>query len=73
MHEYFDCSARAARLSPAKEGFMMNTDSGSDEVFLDDIFIYLRWFVSHLHSLMLYNKVCRVSLLSFFKISSAFS
>lgn len=61
MHEYFDCSARASRLAPSKEGFLMNNDSGADEVFLDDIYIYLRWYVSHLHSLMLYNKICRVS------------
>ncbi|KAK6176827.1 hypothetical protein SNE40_015054 [Patella caerulea] len=48
--EYNDCRERAQRLSVAREAYLAGKDFGLPAVQTDDMLIYLRWLVCHLHS-----------------------
>ncbi|XP_045150537.1 putative uncharacterized protein C6orf183 [Echinops telfairi] len=51
MREYNDTIHRAERLSVARENFLMGKSNPSNLVTQEDLTIYTRWFVCHLHSL----------------------
>ena len=61
MSEYNDCIARAQRLGVAREAHLAKSKTAAQAVQLDDLLIYLRFLVCHLHSvkrLHQYMKVC---------------
>ncbi|XP_027959932.1 putative uncharacterized protein C6orf183 [Eumetopias jubatus] len=51
MQEYNDAVQRAERLSVAREHFLMGKNNPSNLVTQEDLTIYTKWFVCHLHSL----------------------
>ncbi|XP_032264158.1 uncharacterized protein LOC116634725 [Phoca vitulina] len=51
MQEYNDAVQRAERLSVARENFLMGKNNPSNLVTQEDLTIYTKWFVCHLHSL----------------------
>ncbi|XP_034526659.1 putative uncharacterized protein C6orf183 [Ailuropoda melanoleuca] len=51
MEEYNDALQRAERLSVARENFLMGKNNPSNLVTQEDLTIYTKWFVCHLHSL----------------------
>ncbi|XP_059257148.1 uncharacterized protein LOC132018346 [Mustela nigripes] len=51
MQEYNDAVQRAERLSVARENFLMGKSNPSNLVTQEDLTIYTKWFVCHLHSL----------------------
>lgn len=59
--EYNDCVQRAQRLGLAREAMLCNNESGQSVVKQDDLLIYLRWLVCHLHSLKRVNQYLKVS------------
>ncbi|XP_064604712.1 uncharacterized protein LOC135469969 isoform X2 [Liolophura sinensis] len=60
MAEYRDCIERAQRLAVVKEGYLSHTDQGIQAVKEEDLLIYLRWLVCHLHSVKMFNQYLRV-------------
>lgn len=61
MQEYNDALQRAERLSVARENFLMGKNNPSNLVTQEDLTIYTKWFVCHLHSLRTihhYLQVC---------------
>nr|XP_040139111.1 uncharacterized protein LOC101969599 isoform X5 [Ictidomys tridecemlineatus] len=50
MQEYSDAVQRAERLSIARENFLMGKKNPPNLVMLEDVTIYTRWLVCHLHS-----------------------
>ncbi|KAL8592205.1 hypothetical protein ACOMHN_030880 [Nucella lapillus] len=61
MNEYHDCLQRAYRLSSVKENFMAGKeDANLSAVTMDDLLIYLRWLVCHLHAMKRFNQYLRV-------------
>nr|XP_019590619.1 PREDICTED: transmembrane protein FLJ37396 isoform X2 [Rhinolophus sinicus] len=51
MQEYSDALQRAERLSVAQENFLMGKNNPPNLVTQEDLTIYTKWFVCHLHSL----------------------
>ncbi|XP_051020197.1 uncharacterized protein LOC127205081 [Acomys russatus] len=51
MQEFNDAVQRAERLSVARENFLMGKNNPANLMTPDDLAIYTRWFVCHLHSL----------------------
>ncbi|XP_074751165.1 LOW QUALITY PROTEIN: uncharacterized protein LOC141954983 [Athene noctua] len=51
MEEYNDAVQRAARLSAARESFLTGKENPVNVVTQEDLMIYTRWLVCHLHSL----------------------
>ncbi|XP_058163219.1 uncharacterized protein [Dasypus novemcinctus] len=51
MQEYNDAVQRAERLSVARENFLMGKNIPPNLVTLEDVTIYTKWLVCHLHSL----------------------
>ncbi|XP_054675028.1 uncharacterized protein LOC129203961 isoform X2 [Grus americana] len=51
MEEYNDAVQRAARLSVARESFLTGKKNPVNVVTQEDLMIYTRWLVCHLHSL----------------------
>ncbi|KAM6272110.1 uncharacterized protein C6orf183 [Spheniscus humboldti] len=51
MEEYNDAVQRAARLSAARESFLTGKKNPVNVVTQEDLMIYTRWLVCHLHSL----------------------
>ncbi|XP_027459009.1 putative uncharacterized protein C6orf183 [Zalophus californianus] len=51
MQEYNDAVQRAERLPVAREHFLMGKNNPSNLVTQEDLTIYTKWFVCHLHSL----------------------
>ncbi|KAM6181754.1 uncharacterized protein O8D03_000195 [Erethizon dorsatum] len=51
MQEYSDAVQRAERLSVARENFLMGKNNPPDLVTQEDLTIYTKWLVCHLHSL----------------------
>ncbi|XP_072594559.1 uncharacterized protein [Vulpes vulpes] len=51
MEEYNDALQRAERLSVARENFLTGKNNPSNLVTQEDLTIYTKWFVCHLHSL----------------------
>jgi len=51
MEQYNDAVQRAARLSAARESFPTGKKNPVNVVILEDLMIYTRWLVCHLHSL----------------------
>ncbi|KAG8522118.1 hypothetical protein J0S82_000268, partial [Galemys pyrenaicus] len=51
MQEYNDALQRAERLSVARENFLMGKNSPPNLVTQEDLTIYTKWLVCHLHSL----------------------
>ncbi len=62
MKEYNDCQERAQRLSIARESYLSKSTAAINAVNMEDVLIYLRWFVCHLHA----SKKCS----QFLKVSS---
>lgn len=60
VNEYNDCVDRAQRLSEAKESMMCGGDGGVMAVRMEDMLIYLRWLVCHLHSLRMAHQYIRI-------------
>ncbi|KAK2144748.1 hypothetical protein LSH36_734g02004 [Paralvinella palmiformis] len=60
MFEYNDCLQRAQRLSAARESFMYKDNNALLILNKDDVLIYLRWLVCHLHSVKRFNQFMRV-------------
>lgn len=61
MQEYNDALQRAERLSVARENFLMGKNNPSNLVTQEDLTIYTKWLVCHLHSLRTihhYLQVC---------------
>lgn len=58
--EYNDCVDRAQRLSDAKESMLCGGDGGIMSVKLEDMLIFLRWLVCHLHSLRMVHQYLRI-------------
>lgn len=61
VNEYNDCVDRAQRLSEAKESMLCGGDGGVMCVKMEDMLIFLRWLVCHLHSLRTVHHYLRVS------------
>ncbi|XP_058590881.1 uncharacterized protein LOC131514658 isoform X3 [Neofelis nebulosa] len=51
MQEYNDALQRAERLSVARENFLLGKNNPSNLVTQEDLTIYTKWIVCHLHSL----------------------
>lgn len=51
MREYSDALQRAERLSVAQENFLMGKNNPPNLVTQEDLTIYTKWLVCHLHSL----------------------
>ncbi|XP_027630930.1 uncharacterized protein CCDC162P [Tupaia chinensis] len=51
MQEYNDAVQRAERLSVARENFLMGKNNAPNLVTQEDLTIYTKWLVCHLHSL----------------------
>ncbi|XP_077636167.1 uncharacterized protein LOC144244680 [Crocuta crocuta] len=51
IQEYNDALQRAERLSVARENFLMGKNNPSNLVTQEDLTIYTKWLVCHLHSL----------------------
>ncbi|KAH9494550.1 hypothetical protein Btru_042420 [Bulinus truncatus] len=61
LNEYKDCVQRAQRLSYARESMMLDhPESGATSVNMEDLIIYLRWLVCHLHSMKRFNQYLKV-------------
>ncbi|KAK3103240.1 hypothetical protein FSP39_017753 [Pinctada imbricata] len=60
MKEYDDSVQRAHRLSAAKEDLLCNTDIAMMEIKMEDLLIYLRQLVCHIHSVKRVNHFLRV-------------
>ncbi|XP_076118208.1 uncharacterized protein LOC143085614 isoform X2 [Mytilus galloprovincialis] len=58
--EYNDCVDRAQRLSEAKESMLCGGDGGIMCVKMEDMLIFLRWLVCHLHSLRTVHHYLRI-------------
>lgn len=61
VNEYNDCTQRAYRLAAAHEAYICNRDNALSTIKLEDLLIYLRWFVSHLHSMNRFHQYLKVS------------
>jgi len=61
MEEYNDCVSRAQRLSVARESFLAGDTLSVASVRVDDLFIYLRWLVTHLTSVRLFHHYLKVA------------
>ena len=62
VDEYLDSSSRANRLASVHEGFLCNMELGLEDIVLEDLLIYLRWYISHLHSLRKFNQFMKVNI-----------
>lgn len=65
MAEYSDAVARAQRLSIVHESILIGRPPAHNSIEKDDLIIYLKWLVSHLHSVKkihTFLKVCMESL-----------
>ncbi|XP_076468617.1 uncharacterized protein LOC143299362 isoform X2 [Babylonia areolata] len=61
MNEYHDCVQRAYRLSSVKEKHMAGKDEVNvTAVTMEDLLIYLRWLVCHLHAMKHFNQYLKV-------------
>jgi len=60
MEEYNDCVSRAQRLSVARESFLAGDTLSVASVRVDDLFIYLRWLITHLTSVRLFHQYLKV-------------
>lgn len=60
LSEYNDCVQRAQRLSVARESYLCKTDLTLSVIELDDLLIYLRWLVCHLHSTKRFHQYLRM-------------
>ncbi|XP_059153793.1 uncharacterized protein LOC131939486 [Physella acuta] len=61
LSEYKDCVQRAHRLSSAREAlFLDHPESGVSSLNMEDLLIYLRWLVCHLHSMKKFNQYLKV-------------
>lgn len=61
MQEYGDALQRADRLSVARENFLMGKNNPPNLVTREDLTVYTKWLVCHLHSLKTihhYLQVC---------------
>lgn len=61
MQEYGDALQRADRLSVARENFLMGKSNPPNLVTREDLTVYTKWLVCHLHSLKTihhYLQVC---------------
>ncbi|KAM6185181.1 uncharacterized protein ACDL77_013984 [Rhynchocyon petersi] len=61
MQEYNDAVQRAERLSVARENFLMGKNSSLSLVTQEDLAIYTRWLVCHLHSFKTVHHYLKVS------------
>ncbi|CAL1545735.1 unnamed protein product [Lymnaea stagnalis] len=61
LNEYNDCIQRSQRLATARETLMLEKpESGVTCVNMEDLLIYLRWLVCHLHSIKKFNQFLKV-------------
>ncbi|KAL5014657.1 hypothetical protein ScPMuIL_008927 [Solemya velum] len=60
VNEYNDCTQRAYRLAAAHEAYICNRDNALSTIKLEDLLIYLRWFVSHLHSMNRFHQYLKI-------------
>ena len=61
MAEYNDCICRTQRLAAARENHLDGKLANSIvHVKQEDLLIYLRWLVCHLHSLKRFNQYMKV-------------
>ncbi|PVD25251.1 hypothetical protein C0Q70_15749 [Pomacea canaliculata] len=61
MNEYKDCLQRAQRLSAVREAHISGkSDIAMQAVTMEDLLIYLRWLVCHLHAIKHFNQYLRV-------------
>ena len=61
MAEYNDCISRTQRLAAVRENYLDGKSANSLlYVKQDDLLIYLRWLVCHLHSLKRFNQYMKV-------------
>jgi len=60
MAEYNDCVSRAQRLSVARESFLAGDNLSVTSVRVDDLFIYLRWLVTHLTTVRQFHQYLKV-------------
>ncbi|KAL4226305.1 hypothetical protein ACF0H5_014288 [Mactra antiquata] len=60
LSEYNDCVQRAHRLSVAREAYLSNQDYALSVIDIDDLLIYLRYLVCHLHSMKRFHQYLRV-------------
>jgi len=61
MAEYNDCVSRAQRLSVARESFLAGDSLCVPSVRVEDLFIYLRWLVTHLTSVRQFHHYLKVT------------
>jgi len=61
MAEYNDCVSRAQRLSIARESFLAGDNLCVSSVRVEDLFIYLRWLITHLTSVRLFHQYLKVT------------
>ncbi|XP_012939634.1 uncharacterized protein LOC101845475 [Aplysia californica] len=61
LNEYKDCVQRAQRLSSVRESLMLERSEASVSALnMEDLLIYLRWLVCHLHSMKRFNQYLKV-------------
>jgi len=60
MAEYNDCVSRAQRLSVARESFLAGDTLSVASVRVEDLFIYLRWLVTHLTTVRQFHQYLKV-------------
>jgi len=60
VSEYNDCVSRAQRLSVARESYLAGDTLSVASVRVDDMYIYVRWLVSHLTSVRLFQQYLKV-------------
>jgi len=61
MAEYNDCVSRAQRLSVARESFLAGDSLSVASVRVDDLFIYVRWLVTHLTTVRHFHHYLKVA------------
>ncbi|XP_047413840.1 uncharacterized protein LOC124988397 isoform X2 [Sciurus carolinensis] len=71
MQEYSDAVQRAERLSVARENFLMRKNNPPNLVTQEDLTIYTRWLVCHLHSIRTVHHYLQV--LQYLPISNVLS
>jgi hypothetical protein len=60
MEEYNDTVYRARRLAISREAALANSGSAMDSVTIEDLLVYTRWLVCHMHSVKRINSFLRV-------------
>lgn len=67
--EYEDAVQRSRRLSASREKILTGRGNLTNLLTQDDVVIYLRWLVCHLHSVQTIHNFLRVKITDSFKVA----